>query len=104
MLLISQLTRSFTEEDGTYIDSAMVRTSPFSAGSVGLIPGWAAKIPHASRPKNQKRNNSATDSIKTLKMVHVKLFFFLKNLLMNLTLEKNVVSLVIRFRLGSWPH
>ena len=31
----------------------MVRTSPSNAEGAGLIPGWGAKIPHASRPKNQ---------------------------------------------------
>ena len=32
----------------------VVKTSPSSAGGVGLIPGWGAKIPHASWSKNQK--------------------------------------------------
>ena len=31
----------------------MVKTSPSSAGGAGSIPGRGAKIPHASRPKNQ---------------------------------------------------
>ena len=31
----------------------MVKTSPSNAGVVGSIPGWGAKIPHASWPKNQ---------------------------------------------------
>ena len=31
----------------------MVKTSPSSAGGVGLIPGQGAKIPRASGPKNQ---------------------------------------------------
>ena len=31
----------------------VVKTSPSNAGVVGSIPGWGAKIPHASRPKNQ---------------------------------------------------
>ena len=31
----------------------MVKTSPSNAGGVGSIPGWGAKIPHASQPKNQ---------------------------------------------------
>ena len=31
----------------------MVKTSPSNAGGAGLIPGWGAKIPHASWPKNQ---------------------------------------------------
>ena len=32
----------------------VVKTSPSSVGGVGLIPGWGAKIPHASWPKKQK--------------------------------------------------
>ena len=31
-----------------------VKTPPSRAGGcVGLIPGWQAKVPHASQPKNQ---------------------------------------------------
>ena len=33
--------------------SPVVRTLPFNAGGVGLIPGRGAKIPHASGPQNQ---------------------------------------------------
>ena len=31
----------------------VVKTSPSNAGGAGSIPGWGAKIPHASWPKNQ---------------------------------------------------
>ena len=31
----------------------MVKTPPSNAGDTGSIPGCGAKIPHASRPKNQ---------------------------------------------------
>ena len=31
----------------------VVKTSPSSAVSVGSVPGWGAKIPHAFQPKNQ---------------------------------------------------
>ena len=31
----------------------VVKTSPSNAGGAGLIPGWGAKIPHASQPENQ---------------------------------------------------
>ena len=31
----------------------MVKISPSNAGGAGLIPGWEAKIPRASWPKNQ---------------------------------------------------
>ena len=50
----------------------VVKTSPSNAGGAGSIPGRGAKIPHASRPKNQNRSNTVTNSIKTLKMVHIK--------------------------------
>ena len=32
----------------------MVKTSPSDAGGAGSIPGWGAKIPRASRPKEPK--------------------------------------------------
>ena len=31
----------------------MVKTSPSNVGDMGSIPGWGAKIPHASQPKNE---------------------------------------------------
>ena len=31
----------------------VVETSPFNAGSMGLISGWGAKIPHALKSKNR---------------------------------------------------
>ena len=33
--------------------SPVVKTSSSNAGGVSSIPGWAAKIPHDLRPKNQ---------------------------------------------------
>ena len=47
----------------------MVKTSPSYAGGPCSIPGWGAKIPHASRLENQniKQSNIVTNSIKTLK-------------------------------------
>ena len=33
----------------------MVKTSPSNEKDVGSIPDWAAKIPHALKPKNQNR-------------------------------------------------
>ena len=53
----------------------MGETSPSKAGGVGLIPGQGAKTPHAPQPKNQNinnRSNNVTNSIKTLKMGHIK--------------------------------
>ena len=48
---------------------------PFSVG--GSIPGREAKIPHTSQSKKQsilkkRRSDIVTNSIKTLKMVHIK--------------------------------
>ena len=65
--------------EGLPCDSPVVQTLPFNAGGAGSIPSREAKIPHASRLKNQniKRSNSVTNSIKTLKMVHIKKDFFL---------------------------
>ena len=48
----------------------MLNALPSSAGDVGLIPGWGAKILHAWQPKETKMENGkniVTNSIKTLK-------------------------------------
>ena len=37
----------------------VVESSPSNARSVGLIPGYSAKIPHASQPKNQSKNEKS---------------------------------------------
>ena len=37
----------------------VVETLPFSAGSVGLILGWGAKIPHALWPRKPKHQTEA---------------------------------------------
>ena len=53
----------------------VVEISPSSSGSVGSIPGQEAKISHASQLKNPKTSNRSkivTNSMKTLKMVHIK--------------------------------
>ena len=34
-------------------DSPVVKTLPFDAADKGSIPGQGARIPHASKPKNQ---------------------------------------------------
>ena len=45
----------------------------FQCRLYGLIPGWGAKIPHASVSKDpEDRSNIVTKSIKTFKMVHIK--------------------------------
>ena len=38
---------------GGFPGGPMVKTSPASAGGAGSIPGQGAKIPQASRPRNQ---------------------------------------------------
>ena len=53
----------------------VVKSSPSSASGVSSIPGLGTKIPHTSWSKNldiNHRSNIATNSIKTLKMVHIK--------------------------------
>ena len=51
-----------------------VKTPLPSAGGEGSVPGWGAKIPHVFWPKSQNKNRSnfVTNSITTLKMVHIK--------------------------------
>ena len=34
---------------------SVVKTLPCNAGGAGSISGWGARIPHASRPKNQNK-------------------------------------------------
>ena len=51
----------------------VVKTLCSNASGTSLIPGSGANIPHASGPKTQ--SNIVTNSIKTLKMVHIKHFF-----------------------------
>ena len=38
---------------GDFPGGPMVKPSPSNTGCADSIPGWGAKIPHASRPKNQ---------------------------------------------------
>ena len=50
----------------------MAKTSLFSAGGVGSIPGWGAGIPHATQPKSQNiKKNTVINSVKILKIVVV---------------------------------
>ena len=41
------------QELGDFPGSPVVKTSPSSAGGAGSIPGWGAKISHASWPKTK---------------------------------------------------
>ena len=40
-------------QNGDFPGGPVVKTLPSNAGVAGSIPGRGAKIPHASRPKNQ---------------------------------------------------
>ena len=55
--------------------SPVVKAYPSSAASAGSILGQGAKIPHASQSRNQNINNRSniiTNSIKALKMIHIR--------------------------------
>ena len=64
----------------------LVKISPSSAESGCLIPGHATKIPHASGPKTKaKQKQVVTNSIKTLKIVHIKKTFKKRNITVKTT-------------------
>ena len=48
---------SFKKRD--FPGSPEVKSSPPNAGGAGSIPGWGAKIPHASWPKKPKHKTEA---------------------------------------------
>ena len=52
----------------------VVKTLPSNAGGAGSNPHQGTKIPHAlwTKKQNIKRSNIVTNSIKILKMVHIK--------------------------------
>ena len=54
-------------------DSPVLRTMPFNAGGAALTRGQGAKIPHCLTVKNTKHKTDPllTNSVKTLKMVHI---------------------------------
>ena len=60
---------------GGFPSGPLVKTLPSHPGSVGLIPGWGARIPHATWPKSQniKQKQYCNKFIKDLK-VHISLF------------------------------
>ena len=45
--------------DGEFPVGPVVKTSSSNAGCASLIPGWGAKIPHASGPKTQNTRPEA---------------------------------------------
>ena len=68
-------------EEGDFPGGPVVKTSLSSARGTDSISGQGAKIPHALGPKKTKNktSNIVTNSIKTLKMVHIKRKIFNKN-------------------------
>ena len=56
---------------GDFPGGPVVKTLPSNAGGGGSIPGQGAMIPHASWPMSN-RNSIVMNSVKTLKMVHIK--------------------------------
>ena len=56
----------------------MVKTLPSNAKGADLSPGWEAKIPTclvAKKSKHKNKSNIVTNSIKILKMIHIKKIF-----------------------------
>ena len=51
--LMMELVSWLEEEERDFPGGPVVKTSPSNAGGASLIPGQGAKIPYASRPKNQ---------------------------------------------------
>ena len=49
----------------------MVETEPSSARGEGLIPGQGDKVPYTRKPKLET-SNIGTNSMKSLKMIHIK--------------------------------
>ena len=57
-------------KSGDFPSGPMVKTSPSNAGGMDSIAGQGAKIP---KPRTQNsRSNIVTNSIKTLKIIHIK--------------------------------
>ena len=58
----------------------VVKTLPSNIGGLGLMPGWGAKIPHTSWPKNQniKQKKCFNQFSKDFKMAHIKIVFLKK--------------------------
>ena len=58
----------------------VVKTSPSNAGGEGSIPGRELRshMSQGQKTKTQNRSNLVTDSVKTLKMVHIKKHLVIK--------------------------
>ena len=61
-------TRNYKDFPGGLV----VKTLHLDSGGVSSVSGWGTKIPHASWSKDQNRRSIITNSLKTLKMVHIK--------------------------------
>ena len=51
--------KSDRKKKGTSLEVQQLRPHTSNAGDVVSIPGWGAKIPHASRPKKPKHKTEA---------------------------------------------
>ena len=59
---------------GDFSGDPVVKTLPSNKGGTGSISsgGLRSHMPHSQKTKTQNRSNIVTNSIKTLKMVHIK--------------------------------
>ena len=72
----------------------VVQISPCNEGGLGSVPGWGAKTsPLGQNTETLNRSNIVTNSIKTLKMVHIK--NIKKNTCIYRDTEKNQNLLII---------
>ena len=65
------------DESGDFPGGPVVKTSPSNAGGTGSILCWGAKILLVLKKQKQKTSKTSilTNSVKTLKMVHLKKSF-----------------------------
>ena len=71
----------------------VLKTLPSNAGVVGSIPGWGAKIPHASQPKNQnikQKKPCCNKFSKDLKVIHIKKILKKKKVGISLRLQPSI--------------
>ena len=76
--------------DGNFPGGPVVKSSPSNAGGVDLVPGLAAKSPHAwwSKKTKHETSNIVTNSIKTLKIGHIKKKKFKTNVVQDSPTQK----------------
>ena len=66
-----------------FLGGPLVKTSSSNVKGEGSIPGQGTEIPHGMWPKKQNPNTRSiisTNSIKTVKLVHIKKKYFKKRL------------------------